>query len=261
MKISELLQENEPARPLSAPSSTPPSAPSLDDEPEDIEGSEEDDETSTEDFVDSVKSVAGSLGKDLYSITVYNTGDNFANIEQDIKNAGILEQIDDPVVQSYLRQGDAAVGNEKAISCLIMNSRNGQFILFNSGEDGRGLDTDVNRLTSDGVIDVDQVNVLRDIDSLGKKYNHIVNKVSWRPGTEAEGRNAEMLYNILDRLKAALSLKEPVDRIKNVYISPEQRAKNKAMSDEIFSGAKERIAARKAARAAKEQGGTGRELR
>jgi hypothetical protein len=41
------------------------------------------------------------------------------------------------------------------------------------------------------------------------------------------------LYNILNRLKSALNLKEPVDKIKNVYISPEQKAKNKAMTDKI----------------------------
>jgi hypothetical protein len=232
MLISELLKENT----LPKPTSKLASAPSINDEPSD-EVSDEPEDTEVDDGgdLDAVKNIGGSLGKDLYSVTVYNTQDNFANIDQDIKNADVLEQFDNETVQAYLRQSSASVGNEKAISCLIMNARNGEFIAFNSGEDGQGFDTGIEGLASSGIIDADQVNILRDISALGKKYNHVVNRVDWRPGTEAEGNSADMLYNILDRLKAALSLKEPVDKIKNVYISPEQKAKNKAWSDQALS--------------------------
>ena len=233
MLITELLKENT----LPKPTSKLASAPSINDEPSDEVVDEPGDTEDTEDGgdLDAVKDIGSSLGKDLYSVTVYNTQDDFANIEQDIHNTDILSAIDNSVVKAYLRQSNITVGNEKSINCLIMNARNGEFIAFDSGEHGQGFDVAVQQLASSGTIDPDQVNVLVDIAALGKKYNHIVNKVDWRGGEEAQGRHADMLYNILDRLKSALNLKEPVDKIKNVYISPEQKAKNKAYTDDLIT--------------------------
>jgi hypothetical protein len=250
MKIQELLEGV-------IKGSSLPSAPSLNDQPDDVEdelddqqdGEQPADDGDNGDYVDGIKAVSGDLGRDLYSITVYNTADNFANIDQDVRNSGLLDEIDDPVVQSYLRQSNNTISNEKMISCLIMNARNGKFVAFSSGEDSTGLSNDAGNLLSSGVIDSDQVNILKDIEAAGKRYNNILGKVSWTPGEEAEGRGAEMLYNTLDRLKMALSLKEPVDKIKNTYISPEQKAKNKEMSAKIEQRAKEKFLARKAARA------------
>lgn len=228
MLISELLKENELNK------SALPKAASINDEPSDeVVNEPQDTEVDDGGDLDAVKDIGSSLGKDLYSVTVYNTQDDFANIEQDIHNTDILSAIDNSVVKAYLRQSNITVGNEKSINCLIMNARNGEFIAFDSGEHGQGFDVAVQQLVSRGTIDPDQVNVLVDIAALGKKYNHIVNKVDWRGGEDAQGRHADMLYNILDRLKSALNLKEPVDKIKNVYISPEQKAKNKAMTDKI----------------------------
>jgi hypothetical protein len=230
MLISELLKENELNK------SALPKAASINDGPSDeIVNEPQDTEVGDGGNLDAVKEVGSSLGKDLYSVTVYNTQDDFANIEQDIHNTDILSAIDNSVVKAYLRQSNITVGNEKSINCLIMNARNGEFIAFDSGEYGQGFDVAVQQLVSSGTIDPDQVNVLVDIAALGKKYNQLVNEVHWRGGEVAVGRHADMLYNILDRLKAALSLKEPVDKIRNVYISPEQKAKNKAYSDDLMT--------------------------
>ncbi len=253
MLISELLKENELNK------SALPKAASINDEPSDeIVNEPQDTEVGDGSDLDAVKDIGSSLGKDLYSVTVYNTQDDFANIEQDIHNTDILSAIDNSVVKAYLRQSNITVGNEKSINCLIMNARNGEFIAFDSGEHGQGFDVAVQQLVSRGTIDPDQVNVLVDIAALGKKYNHIVNKVDWRGGEAAQGRHADMLYNILDRLKSALNLKEPVDKIKNVYISPEQKAKNKEYGDAAKLRIKAKQEARRAAKAA-EQGN--RELR
>lgn len=232
MKIRELLEAIEPKK------SNLPSAPSLNDpieEPNDEvdgeeDGDDESDEDSTDDSgdVEKIKSIGSSLGDDLYSVTVYNTTDDFANIEQVTSHTWKLEDFGSPVVKSYLSQSDNDISNEKTISCVIYNSRNGEFFRFNSGETGSGFEPNLHSLVSSGVIDSDQVNVLRDIESIGNKYHRALGNVSWKAGQEAEGRGASQLYNVLSRLKDALNLREPVERIHNVSISDEQRAKNKA---------------------------------
>jgi hypothetical protein len=257
MKISELLREAEKKKKVSGL----PSAPSIDDEPEDdIEDDTADDVEDDEgdDNVDNIKSIGGDLGDDLYSVTVYNTTDDFANISQVTSHTWKLENTKSPEVNDYLSQSDHDISNEKIISCVIYNARNGEFFRFNSGQDGSGFTPDIHSLVGSGVVDADQVGILKNIESVGKKYTQALQNISWTAGQEAEGPGAKQLYNVLSRLKDVLNLREPVERIHNVKISDEQRKKNA----EYSKGALERVRAKMAARKAEKQNqGPGRELR
>jgi hypothetical protein len=257
MRISELLNENELPRKPKKPTSNLQSAASINDEPEDeLDNDVEDGDDGGSS--DDIKSIGGDLGRDLYSVTVYNTGDDFADISQVTSHTWKLENFKSPVIKSYLSQSNHDISNEKTISCVIFNSRNGEFFRFNSGESGGGFEPDLNQLVSGGMIDPDQLNVLRDIDSVGKKYAAALANVDWKAGNTAEGRGASQMYNVLSRLKDALNLREPVERIHDVHISDEQRAKNA----EYSKGAKERVKAKMDAwKAARKAAGAGRDMR
>lgn len=246
MKISELLETRISKKYFMGEepeASRLPSAPSLNDEPQDDDNSDDEANDSTEvdsDKVESIKGVGGDLGRDLYSVTVYNTTEEFADISQITKPTWALEDFGSPVVKSYLSQSDADISNDKTISCVIFNARNGEFFRFDSGLGGSGFEPGIDSLVSSGVIDNDQVNVLRDIESVGRQYSEILDKVIWNAGEVAEGRGAKQLYNVLSRLKDELNLREFRETIHNVKISDEQAAKNAEMSDRLDARAAEK---------------------
>ncbi len=261
MLISELLKENEHPKHKSAL----PSAPSIDDEPEELELDDEEGAESEEDDSgnsDKIKQVAGDIGGDLYSVTVYNTSDDFARIEQITKPKWALEDFDSPAVNSYLSQSKHDISNDKTISCVIFNSRNGEFFRFDSGIATSGFEPDLHNLVSSGIIDSDQVNVLRDIGAAGEKYHAALENVEWKSGDTAQGRGAKLMYNALSLLKDRLNLREFVERIHDVEIDDEQRAKNSEYHTSTIDDIRAKMAARKAEREAlKAKGGAGRDMR
>jgi hypothetical protein len=217
MKISELLTENIHKK-SKKPSSNLPSAASIDDEPlddledDDIEDDVEnnDDSISQEELFDTLREDGGSMGSDLYSITVFNTKDDFADPYVSSADAvNSLEDLkDNPIAQEYVNQGGGDVGEYKIISCLILNSRNNQLFRFDSGQNVNKFTPSIAEMIADEIIDSDQAQRLELVRQAGNMYHIVTRHVDWRAGEEPS-RRAESIYNRLDVLKDSLNLKEP----------------------------------------------------
>jgi len=221
MKISELLREGEenPKKPAHhskiKPTSRLGSAPSIDDKP--VDDDQTDSETdNTEDqtndldpaIIDNLKRYAGDLGGDLYSVTIYNTSDDFAGIEPISDVVSALEDLDSAVVAKYIDQDVYDISENKVITALIYNDRNGKCFVFSAAADGGGIEPPIATLLNKGVIDDDQTSILETISQSGKRYTSLLKNVRWKSGAAPVGRNAEDMLGALDALKSDLNLRE-----------------------------------------------------
>jgi hypothetical protein len=232
-----------------------PSAASDNDEPEDdidIEDEEDSPEDIDPDVIDNLKRYAGDMGGDLYSITVYNTEDDFAGIQQINDVVGALEDLNSPVVTKYLDQSDYDIDNNKVITAIIYNDRNQKCFVFNAAKDGGGVEPGISELLSNDMIDDDQANILKKIERTGKRYTDLLKRVDWRSGEAPAGRGAEALLGALSTLKNDLHLREFMNRnYRNIKISPEQKKHNAESSARVRDSVMAKLAARRAAKAQK----------
>lgn len=237
MKISELLNENEqPGKANPFPSKLS-SAPSIDDEPQDMDDESDDKEDSPE--IKKFKEMAGSLGHDLYIISMYDYKNDFGSIGPNQQVRQMLKKIDDSVVDDYVGQSNIDITNDKLVSVLIYNDRNGEFIKYNAG-DGAGEFDDIE-------VDNDQLTPLKKIGERGLDYSDLVGEVEWKAGESAPRRVGDALRSLLMALKL-----------------PEFEAISFNNSDSIKLDAnkmKAKFLALKAEKEAQKQSGAGRETR
>ena len=124
MKISELLEAIEPKK------SNLSSAPSLNDQPDDVDGEEE----STDDRgIESFKGVAGDLGDDLYSAIAFKISDDFDDVRKVNKVANAISDV--PGTEQYLAQNTRWVADNKIVPVVILNATTGEVVEFYSGVD------------------------------------------------------------------------------------------------------------------------------
>lgn len=253
MRISELLEA------IKNHKSNLPSAPSINDEPldsdDELDGEEDDGEDSPE--IVEFKNKAQDLGKDLYILSMYDYSRDFSNVGPNGPISGMLGKIDDPVVNAYLNQDNIDIVNNKLVSVLIYNDRNGEFIQYNAGE-GAGAFEDVE-------VESDQAATLEKIQDAGLDYSDEVGKVSWKAGESPPSK----VYDVLGTLMRVLDLPNLPKGRDDYYddISPEKHAFNKKIADRRNSPeGKERrqkiLAQLKAEQEAMaKNGGAGRETR
>jgi hypothetical protein len=269
MKITELL--NEAAKKQSAKSDLPePTELEQDDELEDEDEDLEDDELEDEDDEDTVdiedfKGVAGSLGSDLYSLTAYDYSNEFSSVGPNDQIMNILEPLSkrSKPVADYLSVELDTITDDKVVSAVILNERNGEMFGFYAGTGGALFSPPLSTLTSKRIVDPDQVTVLKRIESAGKDYAKIVKRVDWDAGEEASD---SIVYDSLDGLTYALrlpDLPEPVRAVPDSELSPEELERNKEMNDRVDARVQAAIAKYLADKQAmiKKTGGAGRKKR
>lgn len=251
MKISELLDEAAgPKKPAPKQSRLPsaPRAASIDDEPQD-------DESSTDrGAIDALKAKMGSMGNDLFSISAYNYDDEFSSIGPNKTVRKLLDAIDDPAVSDYWQYDNMDITNDKIVSAVILNDRNGQFMTFYCGDGVTKIQPgDVRQLVRDGVIDSDQVGVLNRLMNSGKDYARVVGRTEWKAGTEARNsRVYDALGDVIDTLSLpGLPHDAPVISYHDTV----------AASDEEHEDMIQRILAKRREKEEKKNAGPGREKR
>jgi len=194
MKISDLLETRIPKKffmPSANEASQLPSAPSLNDEPSAVDGPKNDNDNEDDNGnIDAFISRAGDLGSDLYSLTIYNYSDDWANVNPGTPVRSVIENAagseNRQVVDAYLNQDDSQIANDRMISNMILNSRNGRMFAFSSGINARPQFNP----SAKNLVDGDQLGVLRRIQDAGKRYYDVVtsfdSEYGFKPGYEAD---------------------------------------------------------------------------
>jgi len=267
MKITELLNEatKKPAAKQELPE---PTELEKDDELEDDEFEDEvDDDEDTDDDDDDLeafKDAAGRLGSDLYSLTAYDYSNEFSSVGPNDRIMNILEPLSSSSkpVADYLSVELSTITDDKVVSAVILNERNGEMFGFYSGTGGSLFSPSLSTLISKGIVDTDQVTVLKRIEAAGKDYARVVKRVDWDAGEEASDSS---VYDSLDGLTSALKLPdlpEPPRFVRDTEMSPEQLEKHKERAARMADKRKEWIAQkRKEQELIKKTGGAGRKKR
>ena len=266
MKITELLNEAAKKPANKQPEPVQPELDDqleLDDEVDDLEDDEldDDDDVGTEDFVEK----AGSLGSDLYSLTAYDYSNEFSSVGPNDQIMNILEPLskNSKPVADYLSVELDTITDDKVVSAVILNERNGEMFGFYAGAGGALFSPPLSTLTSKRIVDPDQITVLKRIEDAGKDYAKIVKRVDWDAGEEASDSR---VYDSLDGLTSALrlpDLPEPVRAVPDSELSPEELERNKEMNDRVDARVQAAIAKYMADKQAmiKKTGGAGRKKR
>lgn len=209
----------------------------LDSELDDDETDDEDDTdraAALEDFVE----LAGNLGNDLYSITMYDYSNEFSSIGPNSRVENVLNDLSgDSIIDQYLGVGEMQTSEDKIVGAVILNDRVGKFFAYYSGDGIEGFSPveSVQGLVGAGIISSDQVAPLQDVARAGKQYNKIVSNTYWDAGETAEDSR---VYGALDELTSALALPDlPVIRRapSDNELSDEQRAINKDIAAALSS--------------------------
>jgi hypothetical protein len=169
MKISELLEAIEPKK------SNLPSAPSINDEPEDdVEDNDVEDNSKVNDYMN----LASSMGNDMYSLSQWNYSDEFNNIGPDTSVLSVIESLSDiPEVANYISASEEyAVARDKRVCALIYVKSTNTFISFTADRERVIMSPRVNELASDSLVDSGQVSVLQMVMNTGMKYTRIASK-------------------------------------------------------------------------------------
>jgi len=206
MKISELLLEEDKSK--KKPASNLPTAASINDTPDDedlddVEDDVEDDES--QDDLNDLKNKMGSMGNDLYTVSAYNYDDEFSSIGPNRVIMNILTKLDNnSAVAEYISQNNMDITDDKIISAVILNDRNGKLFAYYCGSGiNRFSPGDVTKLVSDGIIDQDQAGKLNELKGYGADYRRIVSRIEWKAGYEA--RNSKV-YDAMNMVISTLDL-------------------------------------------------------
>ncbi len=234
MLISELLKENE----LNKHKSKLPKAASLDDEPQELEGDSEIDSDSDEGLSDGAQQFVnqgGDLGSDLYTLTIYNYGDDWANVNPGtphrsvIENAAGDDETNQAVVDAYLNQKDSEIANERMISQMIINARNGAMFAFSVGI---GMKPQFNP-SAKSLVEPDQIPVLKSIISAGNAYYRAVTAFDDEQGFKA---GYDVDSDVLDATENLLGVLNNPAFVKNKSITGKQhREEMRAYVEKIKS--------------------------
>jgi hypothetical protein len=205
MRISELLNENTP------PKSALPTAASLDDAPEELDGEDE----TTDENVDNFKKISSKFGPDLYSFSslVYYEDWEAPNSVQlnDLLNGIKLDGLDKAT--SAMRRFSGDYGS---MGFIIVNGRTGQATFAGLGENDYSDGIQMNDL------DPDQMSVVNKINTLSTRYAQLGGGESDRGNSEAERIRSNLLH-MLEYNKQPEKEKSHIDRT-NQFGTPEQRA-------------------------------------
>lgn len=262
MKISELLgavraineakQRDAKIPSPKKPASRLASAPSINDEPGDVEG-EVDDADDSNGAISDLKAKMGSMGGDLYSISAYNYDDEFSKIGPNKVVRRMLDAVDNPVISDYWQYDNMDITNDKIVSAVILNDRNDEFITFYCGAGVNKFEPgDVQQLVRDGVIDNDQVSVLQQLKQSGEEYKRTIGRVEWKAGYEARNsRVYDDLNGVIDALRLPQLPREQVVSYHDLEReTPDER-----------EAAIQRILAKRKEKEAQKNAGPGREKR
>lgn len=209
MKISELLGEAV-EKPKKNAASSLPTAASLDDVKDVNDGEDSmDDDTDGEELSAAAQEFinqAGDLGDDLYTLTIYNYGDDWANVNPGTPVRSVIERAaegdsdNQRVVDAYLNQSDSTIANERMISQIILNGRNGKMFAFSVGINAEPKFNP----PAKSVVDGDQLAVLRRIHSMGKRYFQAAtafdDEQGFKAGYESDGATYRAGEALLDEL-------------------------------------------------------------
>ena len=264
MRIRDIINEA-----ANKPDEMPPQDDEL--EPDELDSETDDDETDDEDDSDrdaaleDFVELAGNLGNDLYSITMYDYSNEFSSIGPNSRVENVLTDLSgDPIIDQYLGVGEMQTSDDKIVGAVILNDRNGKFFAYYSGDGVEGFSPQesVQGLVGAGIISSDQVAPLQGIARAGKQYNKIVSNTYWDAGETAEDSR---VYSALDALTSALALPDlPVIRRvpRDDELSDEQREFNKKLADKMKDSMEKRIQQYMAKQAnIKKTKGAGREKR
>lgn len=226
MKIRELLEAIAPKK------SNLPSAASIDDAPvDDVEDSEVDDSGNVDAFIQS----AGSLGSDLYSLTIYNYSDDWANVDPGTPAKSVIEaaagEKNREIVDAYLGQDVAGIANDRMISNIILNSRNGAMFAFSCGINAKPqFNPSVKSL-----VEPDQIPVLKKIQSAGKRYYEAVTEFDseqgFKPGYDTSSDVESTTEDLLDELNNPVFVKAKKRSVDDARkeMDTEAKARNKKL--------------------------------
>jgi hypothetical protein len=219
MLISELLKENELNK------SALPKAASINDGPElEIDDEEEGLSDGARQFVNQ----GGNLGSDLYTLTIYNYGNDWANVNPGtpvrsvIENAAGDDEANQAVVDAYLDQSDSEISNERMISQMIINARNGAMFAFSVGI---GMKPQFNP-SAKSLVEPDQIPVLKSIISAGNAYYRAVtkfdNKQGFKAGYDVDIDVVDATENLLGELNNPAFVKAKRRSVGDVNSAKEQ---------------------------------------
>jgi hypothetical protein len=175
MKIAELLNESElPGKKAGNPfTSNLPSAPSLDDEPDEVDdeldGEEEDldDEDEYKEGIEKFKKYAGNMGNDLYSIVASDKPQKtLGHVHSIAKDLPTLSKSVIKHLENFIEEHDSS-----DVFAIILNARNGDIYEFIGGGGSR-LD---NADGSDEIaVEDDQLAVLNKLNTSAKMLDKAI---------------------------------------------------------------------------------------
>lgn len=202
------------------------------DSEDDDELDREDDDEDRDAALDEFKQLAGDLGGDLYSITMYDYSNEFSSIGPNSRVENVLTDLSgDSIIDQYLGVGEMQTSDDKIVGAVILNDRNGKFFAYYSGDgiEGFSPQESAQGLVGAGIISSDQVGPLQAVKRAGKEYNKIVSNTYWDAGETAEDSR---VYGALDSLTSALALPDlPV--IRNYANDDDVSPEDKELNDKI----------------------------
>jgi len=148
----------------------------------------------------------GMFGTDLYSLTMFNYRDDFADIGADSEVRRLLGEFSDfDSVATYLKVEPYKISHNKVVAAVILNGRSGHVFTYYAGRDIHGFSPDLDTLINTGIVDQDQVPALSRVLESGQEWQESVAKVDWKSGYAAPNDD---VYCSLSGLLAALNLNE-----------------------------------------------------
>jgi hypothetical protein len=207
MKISELLvllENNKSGSILPTAASLLDRDSENDQDPEDSDSKVDDQDSEADsDYSKEFRGEATDFGKDLFVMGLFNYGRDFSDARKKGSAAGVLRDIDDPVVKDYLNQGDSTVLDNHTVSAVFMNGRNDKFFALYAGRDGVEWAPagDLTDLSTSGLIDPDQTAVLLGVNDRAERYSDHLKTSGWRGGRNGSDTDIDLFSSLLDKLK------------------------------------------------------------
>lgn len=189
-------------------------------EEEDSEDEQGDGDSAIEDF----KDIAGAMGGDLYSTTIFNYDNSWANPETlndypNIIRSVARNSVGAAAVDKLLDIDSGDIARTRAVAQVIVNAQNGETFAFLTGIDGGPkISPSIKDALASNLITREQANILTQVMDAGKRYRRAVDALDnegWKPGEEPNAKTYDAEMELLDLL-ASPEIQKTLPNVKSV---------------------------------------------
>jgi hypothetical protein len=199
------------------------------------DGDDEEDDDSKK--IGDLKDVAGSIGKDLYTITVFDYTRDFVDANANRAMLDVLKKFDSSSIDQFIDNNDLIDSDGKSVNAIIFNERANTFFTYSAGKNGSKFTPSLNELRDNGEIENDQLSSLQKIATSGHRYSSAVKNHSWKAGQTPGSKISDALDSLLFDLSAPDMPPEPENKWTKAWANVSQDVLDRGR--EISKGMKE----------------------